>query len=315
MKTITICGSMLFYKEMINLKECLEKMGFGANSPRSFEEMEIINYNKYTQEEGTDLKIKYNLIQDYYSKILDSDAILIANYTKKGIEGYIGGNTLLEMGFAYVNHRNIFMINPAPDLQYKAEIEAMQPIVVGNKLQKIQDYFNSLSKVYLSSDNDIKVQASSFSLKESGYDYEILGFKTNSKVSEQPMSIDETYQGAQNRLEELRDLTKDKEYEYLISIESGLVKLHKNHNFFNLNVCLIENKHKEIKASLVSDVEFPKTMTDLVPSKYPDLGILVQKEYGSKHKDPFRFYTNGKIRRIDLLKFAIKNTVLQFSSK
>lgn len=315
MKTITICGSMLFYKEMDNFKKQLEEMGLQANAPRSFEEIGIINYNKYSQEEGKKLKIKYDLIRDYYSKIIDSDAVLIANYEKKGIEGYIGGNTLLEMGFAYSSHRNIFMVNSAPDLSYKAEIETMQPIIIGEDLTKIQKYFETLPKVFVSSDNIIKVQSVSFSLKENGYNHDVTGYKTSSKVSEQPMGIDETYDGAMNRLTVLKEKIKDKEYQYLVSIESGLVKLHKNHNYFNVTICIVEDNKGNSKVSIVSDIEFPKEMTDLVPSKYPDLGVLVQKEYDSKYKDPFQYFTDGKIRRIDLLKYAIKNTLSQFNTK
>lgn len=314
MKTITICGSMLFHKEMTEFKKTLEEMGFQANAPKSFEEMGIINYDKYTQEEGKELKKKYDLIRDYYSKIIDSDAVLIANYEKKGIKGYVGGNTLLEMGFAYSNHRNIFMVNPAPDLPYKAEIEAMRPINIGEDLSNIRKYYEELPKVFVSSDNSIKVQSVSFSLKESGYNYDVSGFKTLSKVSEQPMTINETYDGAVNRLADLKKKIKGKKYEYLVSIESGLARLHKNHNYFNVTVCIVEDNKGNSKTSIVSDIEFPKEMTDLVPSKYPDLGILVQKEYGSKYKDPFQYYTDGKVKRIDLLKYAIKNTLSQFNA-
>lgn len=314
MKTITICGSMLFHKEMTKFKKILEAMGYHANAPKSFEEMGIINYNKYTQEEGKELKIKYDLIRDYYLKIIDSDSVLIANYEKKGVKGYVGGNTLLEMGFAYSNHRNIFMVNPSPDMPYKAEIEAMQPIVIGEDLTQIQKYFEALPKVFVSSDNSIKVQSVSFSLRESGYNYDVLGIKTSSKVSEQPMSIDETYNGAMNRLADLREKVKDKKYQYLVSIESGLAKLHKDHNYFNVTVSIVEDSEGNSKTSIVSDIEFPKEMTDLVPSKYPDLGVLVQKEYNSKYKDPFQYYTDGKVKRIDLLKYAVKNTLSQFKT-
>lgn len=37
--------------------------------------------------------------------ICGSDAILVLNYDKKGIKNYIGGNTLMEMGFAHVHDK------------------------------------------------------------------------------------------------------------------------------------------------------------------------------------------------------------------
>lgn len=305
---------MLFHKEMANLGKVLNQIGFEVFRPLSFSELGIGQDRDHQKEESAEMKIKYDLMLMHYDKIVDSDAILVANYEKRGIYGYIGGNTLMEIGFAYVNHRNIFLVNPIPEIQYKAEIEAMQPIIIGEDLTKIQKYFENLPKVFISSDNSIKVQSVSFSLKESGYNYDVLGFKTSSKVSEQPMSIDETYDGAMNRLSDLKQKIEDKKYKYLVSIESGLAKLHKDHNYFNVTVCIVEDNNENSKASIVSDIEFPKEMTDLVPSKYPDLGVLVQKEYNSKYKDPFQYYTDGKVKRIDLLKYAVKNTLSQFKA-
>ncbi|MBT4597707.1 hypothetical protein HOC76_01665, partial [bacterium] len=43
------------------------------------------------------------------------------------IDSYIGGNTFLEMGFAHVLGKKIFLLNGIPDISYKAEIIAMQP--------------------------------------------------------------------------------------------------------------------------------------------------------------------------------------------
>lgn len=312
MKKIAICGSMFFHKEMTELKLKLEDLGFSVHAPRSFAEMGIIDYDKYTQEEGKELKIKYDLIKDYFSKINESSAILVANYEKREIEGYIGGNTLLEMGFAYANDKDIFMINEAPELQYKAEIEAMQPVVIGDDLTKITGYYNNLPKVFLSSANEIKVDATSFSFDDTGYDFDVQGIKTVSNVSEQPMSIAETYEGASNRMSDLKKQLKGKDYEYLVSIESGLAKLHDNHNYFNVTVCLIENKSGESKVSIVTDLEFPKEMTDKL-DEYPDLGVFVQKEYGSKFKDPFRYLSHGRLKRIDLLMYPVRNTILQFN--
>lgn len=314
MKTISICGSMAFHKKMIDMKKQLERMGYTVNAPRSFEEMGIIDYDDYTQEEGEELKIEYDLIRDYYDKIVNSEAILVANFEKRNIKGYIGGATLMEMGFGFVNHKSIFMVNPIPDIQYKAEVAAMQPIVINEDLYKISKYFEALPKVFVSSDNQIKIDATSYSFRENDEYYNVIGMKIDSKVSEQPMSIDETYQGATNRLRDLKKQTTSEDYSYLVSIENGLVKLHKHHEFYNLTVCIVENDEGDKRVSIVSDVEFPKSMTDLVPHKYPDLGVFVQKEYKSELKDPFQYITKGKLKRIELLRYAIKNAIVQFNN-
>ena len=39
-----------------------------------------------------------------------ADAVLVLNYDKKGIKNYIGGNTLMEIGFAHVLNQKIFLL-------------------------------------------------------------------------------------------------------------------------------------------------------------------------------------------------------------
>ena len=59
-------------------------------------------------------KIKNDVIRDYYQKIDKSDCILVLNLTKNGIENYIGGNTFLEIGFAHVLGKKIYLYNNIP---------------------------------------------------------------------------------------------------------------------------------------------------------------------------------------------------------
>jgi predicted RNA-binding protein with PUA domain len=65
------------------------------------------------------------------------DAILILNLEKNGIKGYIGGNTFLEMGFAHVLNKKIFLLNPISEMGYEDEIVAMKPVILNGDLDKI----------------------------------------------------------------------------------------------------------------------------------------------------------------------------------
>ena len=61
------------------------------------------------------------------------------NDEKHGIQNYIGGNVLMEMGQAYVNHKKIFFLNGMPSgLAYMDEIEAMDPICLNGDLSEIK---------------------------------------------------------------------------------------------------------------------------------------------------------------------------------
>jgi predicted RNA-binding protein with PUA domain len=65
------------------------------------------------------------------------DAILILNLEKNNIKGYIGGNTFLEMGFAHVLNKKIFLLNEIPEMGYKDEIVAMKPVILEGDLNRI----------------------------------------------------------------------------------------------------------------------------------------------------------------------------------
>lgn len=80
---------------------------------------------------------KTQLIIDYFNLIVNSDIVLVANYTKRGIDGYIGANTLMEIGMALYHNKLIYLMNDVPDMQYKEEILACNPIILKGDLNKI----------------------------------------------------------------------------------------------------------------------------------------------------------------------------------
>ena len=58
---------------------------------------------------------------------------------KNDIKNYVGGNTLMEIGFAHVLNQKIFMWNSIPDMPYcKTEIEAVKPIIINGDLTKVR---------------------------------------------------------------------------------------------------------------------------------------------------------------------------------
>lgn len=134
---IAICGSMIFTEKMLEVKKELEKLGHNATvsgfanqyagkSEKEKEELTI--YNKNEQD----------AIREYWEQIQKSDAILVLNCDKRGIKNYIGGNTLMEIGFAHVLYKKIFLMNPIPEIPYyKSEIEAVKPVILYGDLEKI----------------------------------------------------------------------------------------------------------------------------------------------------------------------------------
>lgn len=82
-------------------------------------------------------KIEDDLIRGYYEAMKTYDAVLVVNPEKKSIPGYIGGNTLIEMAFAHVLKKKLCCVNPLPDISYRAELEAVQPMILNGNLSAL----------------------------------------------------------------------------------------------------------------------------------------------------------------------------------
>ncbi len=135
---VAICASMVFAERMLEVKAALEKMGHAA-----FASEFAGGYvgKSENEKEALTLHNKGNngAIRLFWEKIKQSDAILVLNYERKGIANYIGGNTLMEIGFGHVLGKKIFLLNPVPEIEfYKSEIEAVRPIVINGDLALIK---------------------------------------------------------------------------------------------------------------------------------------------------------------------------------
>ena len=146
-KTITLCGSTVFYDDMDDLKKQLESMGFEVLHPRdtaadldeSIQDLHIDESHKTDMSE-TGRESKYKLILSHMNAIKQSDMILVVNLEKNDKPSYIGGNTFLEMGFALAYGKKIFVYNKLPDYSpYYDELTGMLPIVINNDLSKIKE--------------------------------------------------------------------------------------------------------------------------------------------------------------------------------
>ena len=129
---------MAFAKEMIDAQKQLEKTGHVCFVPDGTYEYVENRVKKVGGSEGAKRKIANDLIRKHYNLINNSDAILVLNYEKKRIRNYIGGNSFLEIGYAYILGKKIFLMNDIPEIELiKQEIEAIQPIIINGNLNKI----------------------------------------------------------------------------------------------------------------------------------------------------------------------------------
>lgn len=144
---ITICGSMAMIDQMHEIGRRLEELGHQVKIP----EIEIKNpAGKTLNQKEYDLvrknandsdywiwEINREAMRDHFVKITWSDAILVPNFEKNGIPGYIGPNTLMEMGLALFLNKKIFLLNPIPEIDSREEILGINPIILNSNLSLI----------------------------------------------------------------------------------------------------------------------------------------------------------------------------------
>lgn len=139
---ITLLGSMHFSTEMLHVKEQLEKMEHIVNIPEDIHECFIDPESRTTSDKDYEKELKYciekSLLKDAMKKIEKSDAVLVLNYTKNDIEGYIGAAVLMGMGVAFYLEKKIYLLNEVDKTQkYALEVNLTRPFVLEGDLSKI----------------------------------------------------------------------------------------------------------------------------------------------------------------------------------
>ena len=152
---ITVCGSIGFYTEMESARNQLISLGhevkipeLALETPLEFGGGKKVYFGKFIEENGgidafpaghEIWSLKEGAINDHYQKIDWADSILVINEEKRGIKGYIGGNTLIEIGVAFYQKKPIYILNlVSSELSYKQEIMGMKPIMLEGELSCIK---------------------------------------------------------------------------------------------------------------------------------------------------------------------------------
>ncbi|MCX6717626.1 MAG: hypothetical protein NTU76_03060 [Candidatus Taylorbacteria bacterium] len=122
---ITICGSIAFHDEMIAVKNKLESMGHIVDLPpieitlNDGSKMLVKKYyeirkNSENDGDGWIWDEKEKAMMAHFKKVEWSDVVLILNCDKNNIAGYIGGNTLMEMGLAFFLNKKGILYRKIP---------------------------------------------------------------------------------------------------------------------------------------------------------------------------------------------------------
>lgn len=142
-KTITLCSSASFYKDILKIEKELKDLGFKVKIPLTARKMDksgnfkVESYKTWFKN-PKDYNRKNFLMKNHFKKIINSDAILVINNKKKGINGYVGANGLMEMGLAFHYKKPIYLLNKIEDdFWFTEEILGMFPTFLNGKIENI----------------------------------------------------------------------------------------------------------------------------------------------------------------------------------
>lgn len=151
---LTICGSVAEFDRLDRVRIALEAAGHevrlplaevldGDGNPMPVKDYYALRKRVLDVEPVLDLEHwvwvrKSEAMRRHYEKVVWADAILVVNYPRNGRPGYIGGNTLMEMGVSLFLGKPIYLLYTAiPALPYQEEIIGCQPILLGGDLSRI----------------------------------------------------------------------------------------------------------------------------------------------------------------------------------
>jgi len=144
-KEIVICSSASFYKQVVEVEQELKEMGYKVVIPLTAGKMKrsgdfrVETYKTWFKDPSNYAR-KMFLTKHHFNKIAKGDAVLVLNYKKNGIEGYIGGAVLCEIALALHLKKKIYILNPIDkSCSYAEEILGMLPIILEGDLSHIKN--------------------------------------------------------------------------------------------------------------------------------------------------------------------------------
>lgn len=134
MKIMIVC-SYAFYDKIEAISTELNRLGHQITYPNGYKDKNFIVKNR------SDIEFPdwiASLRKASEITISNVDALLVLNYTKKGIDNYIGGSTFLEMHDAFRMEKKIFVMNPLPEGIFTDEMIGFKPLILNGDLSLIK---------------------------------------------------------------------------------------------------------------------------------------------------------------------------------
>jgi len=138
MTKIMIGGSMTYAKQMKEAKEALKNMGYEVYVPLDTEHCIEDPSKKVDVQFMKELGVGRGDAE----LVAKSDAFIILNYPKHGIEGYIGPGAYRDLSVAWWLKKKVFFLFPYDENQnnHKYEMLGFEPVILDGDIRKIKKY-------------------------------------------------------------------------------------------------------------------------------------------------------------------------------
>src|SRR5882672_1051850 len=97
---IAVIGSMKFAEDMVKIKKQLDDLGHDTVIPFAKDPHLADKTLVDSLDDNLEYCITHDVMRQNFQQVAQCDAVLVLNYKRNGIEGYIGVSALLEMGVA-----------------------------------------------------------------------------------------------------------------------------------------------------------------------------------------------------------------------
>ncbi len=131
---------MKFTEDMVKIQKQLIELGHDAVIPLGAEPHLLDKTFVDNLDDNLPFCITNDIMRKNFQQVADCEAVLVLNYKRNDVEGYIGVSALLEMGVAHYLNKKIFLIQKTPDYKdarWAHEVAIMQPTIITGDLAKI----------------------------------------------------------------------------------------------------------------------------------------------------------------------------------
>lgn len=155
-------------------------------------------------------------------------------------------------------------------------------------------------KVALGTTSELKIRALKLALDKLGIEAEVISQKVESNIADQPFGYEEMITGANNRV---NNLSKILDSDIYVSIESGLVLI--GGMYFDIACVYCRDRENFESISFSSGYCVPNWVVEKIKKEKTELGFITQELSGDTDKDGIKYFSDGFIKREELIYQAI----------